>query len=201
MFAKLTGCLDSSNGNWAVIDVNGVGYLVYCSARALKRLHTSRGTLVSIEIETYVRDHAIQLYGFDDSIEKDWFRLLITLQGVGPKMALAIFTAMTPEQLHYAILSTDYTVLSQVEGIGAKLSKRIVHELKDKVKDHPSASNADHPSDIQEVQKVAILGLTHLGYSRTEAFAMITEARRHSSPDVDATTLIRLSLQASDTLS
>ena len=205
MIAKLTGRLDSSNGNWAVIDVNGVGYQVYCSARALKRLHASHDTLVSIDIVTYVRDHAIQLYGFDDPIERDCFCLLISLQGVGPKVALAILTSMTPESLHYAILSTDHTALSKAEGVGPKLAKRIVHELKDKIKDHPTTdthpSDSDQPSDVQEEHEVALSALIHLGYTRTEAFTMIAEARRHSSPDVDAATLIRLSLQSRDTLS
>ena len=132
MIGKLTGLVDSSGDDWALIDVSGVGYQVFSSRRTLGRLPV-RGDPVSLLIETHVREDHIHLYGFIDQAERDWFRLLGTVQGVGAKMALAILSALSPEELIQAIAAQDKTLLTRASGVGPKLAGRVVAELKDKV--------------------------------------------------------------------
>lgn len=130
MIAKLTGRVDRTDEGSAVIDVGGVGYLVFCSARTLSRL--PEGGAVSLLVETQVREDAIALYGFLDAEERHWFRLLIAIQGVGPKVALAMLGLGAPAELALAIAAGDRAMLSRAAGVGAKLALRIVTELKDK---------------------------------------------------------------------
>lgn len=131
MIAKLKGLIDSTGDDWVVIDVNGVGYLVHCSSRTLSRIAV--GDAVALAVETQVREDAITLYGFLSDGERAFFRLLITVQGVGAKVALAILTIGLPEQLAQAIGAQDKTVFTRAAGVGPKLAGRIVSELKDKV--------------------------------------------------------------------
>ncbi|MBK8177154.1 MAG: Holliday junction branch migration protein RuvA [Rhodospirillales bacterium] len=130
MIAKITGRVDTVADGSAVIDVGGIGYLVFCSARTLRRL--AEGTEAALLIDTHVREDGINLYGFVDSLERAWFRLLITVQGVGPKAALAILSVAAPADLAFAIAAGDRAVLTQASGIGARLAQRIATELKDK---------------------------------------------------------------------
>src|SRR5215469_1609121 len=116
----------------AVIDVGGVGYLAFCSTRTVGRLPPP-GSPVRLLIETHVREDHIHLYGFIDAAERDWFRLLTTVQGVGARLALSILSAVAPEKLGLAILAQDKAVLAQAEGVGPRLAARIVNELRDKV--------------------------------------------------------------------
>ena len=132
MIAKLTGVVDDSGETSVVIDVGGVGYLVFCSGRTLAGL-PARGREVSLHIDTHVREDHIHLYGFGDTTERDWFRLLTTVQGVGARGALAILTALPANGLAQVIGAADKAALCQANGVGAKLAGRMVSELRDKV--------------------------------------------------------------------
>ena len=131
MIAKLSGRLDSSGDGWAVIDVGGVGYLVFCAGRTLAAMPGDGGA-VSLEIETVVREDQFNLYGFLDGREREWFRLLRTVQSVGAKMALAILGLLSPDELALAIAARDKATLTRVSGVGPKLAERMLTELKDK---------------------------------------------------------------------
>ncbi|MCK5554704.1 MAG: Holliday junction branch migration protein RuvA, partial [Alphaproteobacteria bacterium] len=132
MIAKLTGLLDSIGTNYVVIDVNGVGYIVYASSCTLSQIGSAKGMPVSLLIETHVREDQITLYGFADAMEKEWFLILCTVQGVGAKVAQAILGVIPAEQLPVVIASQDKSVLRQSEGVGERLAVRIITELKDK---------------------------------------------------------------------
>ena len=133
MIAKLAGLLDQAGSDSAVVDVGGVGYLVFCSARTLARM-PAKGAPVSLLIETHVREDHIHLYGFSEPAERDWFRLLTTVQGVGAKLALALLGVLGPEDLMRAIAAADKASLARAPGVGQKLAQRIATELKDKVR-------------------------------------------------------------------
>src|SRR5439155_17904884 len=132
MIATLAGVVEQIEPDAAVIDVGGVGYLVFCSTRSLGRLPPPGGA-ARLLIETHVREDHIHLYGFIDTAERDWFRLLTTVQGVGARLALAILSAVAPEALTLAILAQDKAALARADGVGPKLAARIVNELRDKV--------------------------------------------------------------------
>ncbi|MGA8399592.1 MAG: Holliday junction branch migration protein RuvA, partial [Stellaceae bacterium] len=131
MIAKLTGILDHIGADGAIVDVGGVGYLVFASTRTLGQLQP--GAAARLLIETHVREDHIHLYGFIDAAERDWFRLLTTVQGVGAKVALAILSAVAPNDLTLAIVAQDNAMLARADGVGPKLAARIVNELRDKV--------------------------------------------------------------------
>ncbi len=131
MIAKLAGILDQIAADGAVIDVNGVGYLAFCSTRTLGRLPPA-GAPVRLLVETHVREDHIHLYGFVDTAERDWFRLLTTVQGVGARLALAVLSAIGPDELGFAILAQDRASLARADGVGPRLAARIVNELRDK---------------------------------------------------------------------
>lgn len=130
MIARLKGIVDSIGDDCAVIDVNGVGYLVFCSGRTLRRLTV--GEAAVLEIETHVREDHIHLYGFSDKLEREWFKLLTTVQGVGARVALAILSVVSPETVGQAIAAQDKAPFTRAVGVGPKLAGRIVSELKDK---------------------------------------------------------------------
>ena len=132
MIAKLKGLIDSLGEDWAVIDVGGVGYLVFCSNRTLGVLAGATGA-VSVFVETHVREDHIHLYGFADAAEREGFRLLTTVQGVGVKVALAMLTVLAPEEILQAVAAADKAMITQTPGVGPKLATRILSELKDKV--------------------------------------------------------------------
>src|SRR5260370_10286781 len=132
MIAKLVGILDQVGPDGAVIDVGGVGYLIFCSTRTIGHLPAPGGA-ARLLIETHVREDHIHLYGFIDTVERDWFRLLTTVQGVGARLALALLSAVSPDGLALAILAQDKAVLARAEGVGPRLAARIVNELRDKV--------------------------------------------------------------------
>lgn len=175
MIAKLTGLLDATGDGHAVIDVGGVGYLVFCSARALARMQP--GEAVALLIETQVRDDGINLYGFLDAAERHWFRLLIGIQGVGPRVALAIQGVLPPRELMLAIASGDRAALTRAAGVGAKLAARIVSELKDKVAAMPAADGAGEAgaavAAVQGPSADAISALVNLGFRPAEAHAAV----------------------------
>ena len=197
MIAKLAGVIDQIGTEAAVIDVGGVGYLAFCSTRTISRLPVV-GAPASLLIETHVREDHIHLYGFLDAAERDWFRRLTTVQGVGARLALAILSAMAPEQLGLAIFSQDKAALMRAEGVGARLAARIVNELHDKV--GGAAAEASVPTTIAADADTgpagdAVSALVNLGYGRSEAFGAVAVASRRLGSSADIGALIRAGLQ------
>ena len=190
MIAKLAGVIDQIGPEAAVIDVGGVGYLAFCSTRTISRLPPV-GSTASLLIETHVREDHIHLYGFIDAAERDWFRRLTTVQGVGARLALAILSAVAPEQLGLAILAQDKAALTRADGVGARLATRIVNELRDKVGGVVAEATsavliAPAPDAEAGPAADAVSALVNLGYRRTEAFgAVATATRRLGSGQAD----------------
>ncbi len=187
MIGKLRGHIDDKEDDSLLLDVGGVGYLVFCSQRTLAALG-KEGDAAELYIEMIVREDAQQLYGFPDKTEREWFRLLTTVQRVGNKVALQIMNAYTPQQMAQAILAKDTTAFSRIKGIGAGLAERIVTELKDKVAKMPTSgsgiqalgsgkkiSEARSPKPEAQTEH-AISARVNLGYSHTEAFAAALKA-------------------------
>ena len=197
MIARLAGMVDSIGEDSAVIDVGGVGYLAFCSTRTIGRLPPA-GTPARLLIETHVREDHIHLYGFIDAAERDWFRLLTTVQGVGARLALSILSAVPAEELGLAIFAQDRAVLARADGVGPRLAARIVNELKDKVSGLAPAPSLSTPSvsaaDTGPAAD-AVSALVNLQWGRAEAFAAVATAmnRLGSGAGVDA--LIRAALQ------
>ena len=129
MIAKLTGRVDSSGDGWAVVDVGGVGYLVFCSGRTLARLEP--GAATSLQVETHVREDAIHLYGFLEAAERQWFRMLNAVQGVGAKVALAILTVLAPHDLALAVAAGDKAAIARSPGVGPRLAETVVAVIDD----------------------------------------------------------------------
>ncbi len=201
MIGKLTGVLESSGEDWALVDVRGVGYLVFCSARTLERAGR-QGDGVSLLVETHVREDHIHLYGFADPAERDWFRLLSTVQGVGAKMALAVLSTLSPADLIQAIAAQDKAVLTRASGVGPKLAARIVAELKDK-----AGMAALGPAAVGMVgagatfagleapAEDALSALVNLGYGRSEALGAVVEASRRLGTEAPLASLIKEGLK------
>lgn len=199
MIAKLTGIVDSVGDGWAVVDVRGVGYLLSCSGRTLSQLVA--GEAVRLMVETHVREDAIQLYGFYDPAERDWFRLLNTVQGVGAKAALAILTVLSADQLTLAIAAGDRTAITRAAGVGPRLAGRVIAELKDKAGTAagPSAAGlgAFGPGaataalggggDVGD----AVAALIGLGFRPAEAMGAISEVASRLGAEAGVEALIR----------
>jgi holliday junction DNA helicase RuvA len=199
MIAKLSGILDQVGPDSAIIDVGGVGYLVFCSTRTLGRLPPP-GAATRLLIETHVREDHIHLYGFIDAVERDWFRLLTTVQGVGARLGLAVLSAVAPEALTLAILAQDRAVLAQAEGVGPRLAARIVNELRDKIGGLGEAVPMPMPAAGaagagQGASADAVSALVNLGYRRAEAFGAVAAAARRLGDDAALEALIRAGLQ------
>ena len=180
--------VDSVETAHVILDVNGVGYLVFASGRTLGRLKA--GEPAVLVIETHVREDHIHLYGFGDVAEKDWFNILMTVQGVGAKVALAILTALTTDNITLAIAAQDKAAFKAVSGIGPKLAERIVIELKSKVGELPSAKpvTGKTSSIKNDVLSDVVSALTNLGYNRTMAFEI---AARNSKPGTTVEALLK----------
>ncbi len=200
MIGKLSGTIDTIAGSHLVLDVNGVGYVVTCSARTLRQIGPIKSA-VSLRIETQVREDAINLFGFAEAAEQDWFRLLTTVQGVGAKVALAILGSLSPDELVQVIAAQDKTTLTKADGVGPKLGLRLVTELKDKVPAFMSQTIALRGAKTAEGGAVlpnslandAVSALVNLGYRRAEAFGAVAAAgRNHAHTKLDD--LIRASL-------
>ena len=177
MIAKLSGLLDSAGESSAVIDVEGVGYLVFCSGRTLAALPAA-GERASLLIETQVSQDHIHLYGFADAAERSWFRLLNTVQGVGARVALAILSVFEPGELARAIAAQDKAALARAQGVGPKLAGRIVSELKDKaggIALGPAAllAGAASAARLEGAAGDAVSALVNLGYRRSDAFGVV----------------------------
>lgn len=184
MIAQLKGIIDFLEKGGVIIDVNGVGYLVGVSMRTQEAL--SLGQPATLRIETISKQDHISLYGFATLEEQACFRLLITVQGVGPKVGLALLSAFSPDKIQSAISVQDATLLTQAEGVGPKLAQRIVRELKDKVLPLPSSS----PSSAED----AISALLHLGYKRSQILEALRQLPENTPQDTQS--LITASLRA-----
>lgn len=197
MIASLSGIVDQIADDSVVVDVNGVGYLVFAAARTLARL-PARGEPVRLLIETHVREDHIHLYGFADEGERGWFRLLTTVQGVGAKTALAVLSALTPDALTAAVMAQDKVALTEAEGVGRKLAQRIVMELRDKlgaVALTPSKLVDAGPADSGSTTGDAVSALVNLGYPRTDAFAAVIAAARTLGAEARLDALVKASLK------
>ncbi len=201
MIAKLKGTIDSLGDGWAVIDVGGVGYLVFCSGRTLGRL--AEGEVVEIMVETHVREDHIHLYGFADAVERDWFRLLTTVQGVGVKVALGLLTVLNTEELTQAVAAADKGAITRAPGVGPKLATRILSELKDKV---GSIALAAVPGAVSAAEfggggggaggplGDAASALVNLGYNPSQALGAVSRAAGRLGEDASVEALIRSGL-------
>jgi holliday junction DNA helicase RuvA len=200
MIARLAGIVDSVGPEGAVIDVGGVGYLAFCSTRTLGALPPP-GVAVRLLVETHVREDHIHLYGFIDVAERDWFRLLTTVQGVGARLALAILSAVAPEALTLAIVAQDRVALARADGVGPRLAARIVNELRDKVGGlapmpaAPSAA-AGPPLPIADAAIAdAVSALENLKIGRAEAYGVVAAAARRLGEGAAVAALIAAGLQ------
>jgi Holliday junction DNA helicase RuvA len=201
MIGKLRGVIDSYGEDWVVIDVGGVGYQVHCSARTLQSLPQA-GEAATLSIETYVREDAIRLYGFATDLDREWFRLLQTVQGVGARVALAVLGTLKPGDLATAIALSDRAALSRAPGVGKKVAERIVAELRDKA---PAYASADPTlvrlqTELEERRAPrpvadAVSALVNLGYAQVQASAAVATASRSAGESANAETLIRLGLK------
>ncbi len=200
MIAKLSGILDSVAEGSLILDVGGVGYEVFTSSRTLSRAGQEGDTL-SLLIDTHVREDAIVLYGFADAAEQQWFRLLYSVQGVGPKAALAILSACPPEQLGFAIASGDQAAIRRAEGVGPKLAVRIVTELKDKAGKIDLAPKikgvkvAEMPAAPGGMEQDAVSALVNLGYARTDAYTAVLQAKQKANDNDSLQEIIRMALK------
>ena len=199
MIAKLSGIVDSVAEDGAVIDVGGVGYLAFCSTRTISQLPLP-GTPARLLVETHVREDHIHLYGFIDAAERDWFRTLTTVQGVGARLALSILSALTPEDLSLAIFAQDRAVLARADGVGPRLAARIVNELKDKVSGlapTPSMSAGPASAAVADSGQAAdaVSALVNLEWGRAEAFAAVAAAMNRLGSDAGVDALIRAALR------
>jgi Holliday junction DNA helicase RuvA len=201
MIGKLKGLIESYGQDSVIVDVNGVGYEVHCSARTLQEL-PGVGQPATLSIETHVREDQIRLFGFITEIEREWFRLLQTVQGVGAKVALSVLGTLKASELASAIAMRDKAMVARAPGVGPKVAERIVTELKDKA---PAYTNVDPalvrlsgalddkraPAPVTD----AVSALVNLGYGQAQAAAAIAAATRHAGEGAEATTLIRLGLK------
>jgi len=199
MIGKLTGKLDSSFEGGCIFDVNGVGYLVACSSRALSAL-PAPPAIASLLIETSVREDAITLYGFADAAERDWFRLLTGIQSVGPKVALNLLSALSPADMARAILAGDKGSLTRAAGVGPKLAIRLISELQAKVGAMPigpafAPSVGALPLPANSVVAETVSVLLNLGWRRPEAQAVVTRVADRLGEGVALEQLIRESLK------
>jgi holliday junction DNA helicase RuvA len=200
MIGRLKGVIDEIGEDHAVIDVHGVGYVAFCSMRTLGNL-PGAGEAVTLFIETYVREDMIRLYGFQTALEREWFRLLQSVQGVGAKVALAVLSTLTAPDLANAIALRDIAMVSRAPGVGKKVAERIVTELKNKAPAFAGgAVNIDLKQEIGEgVAPVpvtdAVSALTNLGYSRDVAANAVAAALKSAGEGADSAKLIRLGLK------
>ncbi len=203
MIGKLKGTLDEIDEDHCTVDVHGVGYVAFCSARTLSAL-PGPGEAVVLYIETYVREDMIRLYGFQSALEREWFRLLLmgNVQGVGAKVALAILSTLSPSELANAIALRDIAMVSRAPGVGKKVAERIVTELKNKAPAFAGSAAGTiglkqelgegvAPAPVAD----AVSALTNLGYSRDVAANAVAAAMKAAGEGADSARLIRLGLK------
>jgi len=201
MIGKLKGVIDSYGEDFVILDVHGVGYVVFCSTRTLQALPPP-GEAAVLSIETQVREDAIRLFGFRSDGERDWFRLLQSVQGVGSKVALALLSVLSGGELATAIATNDKAMIGRAPGVGPKLAARIAAELKDKAPAFGSVDPAlvkltGEVEDKKAPQPVrdAISALTNLGYGPPQAAAAVAAALKALGDGAEASALIRRGLK------
>jgi Holliday junction DNA helicase RuvA len=201
MIGKLKGVIDSYGEDFIVLDVNGVGYLVHCSTRTLQEL-PGVAQPATLSIETHVREDQIKLFGFVTDVEREWFRLLQTVQGVGAKVALSVLSTLKPADLASAIAMRDKAMVARTPGVGPKVAERIVTELKDKAPAYAAVDPAvirlaGAVEDRRAPQPIvdAVSALINLGYGQPQAAAAIAAAARSAGEGADTARLIRLGLK------
>ena len=194
MIAKLTGLLDDTGADWAVIDVAGVGYLVHCSAKTLSALGI-RGDTVSLFTDLQVSENDLRLIGFASGAERDWFRLLVGVQGVGSKVALAILSALSTEELQRACGGGDAAMVARAQGVGPKLAGRIVNELKDKAGGLPTVAGVASMPPPGSVSADAVSALQNLGFKPAAAANAVAHAQSELGKEADLNELVRVALR------
>lgn len=201
MIGKLKGTIDEIGEDHVVLDVHGVGYVAHCSARTLGKLG-SAGEAAVLFIETYVREDQFRLFGFLTALEREWFRLLQSVQGVGSKVALAVLSTLTPGELANAIALQDKTAVSRAPGVGPKVAVRIITELRNKAPAFAGEASASIGLKQEIGEGVAsapvadaVSALTNLGYSRDQAANAIAAALKNGGEGADSAKLIRLGLK------
>jgi Holliday junction DNA helicase RuvA len=196
MIAQLTGRVDALSDGTCVIDVGGVGYLVQASSRTLAAL-PQPPAVAKVLVETHVREDAIVLYGFADTAERDWFRLLTTVQGVGGRVALAILSALSPRDLIGAIAAGDKASLTRAQGVGPRLAVRLLTELKDKTGTMPTSASGVSYTPIVAATPAddALSALVNLGYRRPEAQQTVARVLERLGEAATLDVLIRDSLK------
>jgi len=202
MIGKLRGLLDEIGDDHVTIDVGGVGYVVFCPARALAAMPRA-GEPVTLFIETIVREDMIRLYGFQSALEREWFRMLMgSVQGVGAKVALSILSTLAPADLANAIALRDIAMVSRAPGVGKKVAERIVTELKNKAPAFAGAAAGTiglkqelgegvAPAPVAD----AVSALVNLGYSRDIAANAVAAAMKSAGEGADSSKLIRFGLK------
>ena len=198
MIGKLKGVVDRVDEDAIILDVNGVGYVVSCSSRTLQNLPRV-GEAATLAIETQVREDSIRLFGFLLDAERDWFRLLQSVQGVGAKVALAILSILSPADLALAIAAQDKAMVARASGVGPKLAARIVAELKDRAP-APGEITFEKPTGegaaaVSEAARDAISALCNLGYGRPQAVNAVALSVKALGEQADAGALIRRGLK------
>lgn len=195
MIAKLTGTLDDFGPDWAVIDVAGVGYLVHCSAKTLAHLGV-RGDTATVHTELQVSENDMRLIGFASAGERAWFRLLTAVQGVGSKVALAILSALSTEDLQRACAQGDSAMVARANGVGPKLASRIVNELKDKAGGLPAAPGAALAAvPAGSASADAVSALQNLGFKPNVAADAVARAVEELGDNAGINDLIRVALK------
>jgi len=201
MIGKLKGVVDSYGDDFVILDVGGVGYQVHCPVRTLQGL-PAPGEAATLAIETYVREDQIKLYGFASDAEREWFRLLQTVQGVGARVAMSVLGTLKPAELANAVAIRDKAAVARSPGVGSKVAERIVSELKDKA---PGFADVDpavvHLAGALDEKRAprpvvdAVSALVNLGYGQPQAAAAIAAAARAAGDGADTATLIRQGLK------
>lgn len=206
MIGKLSGILDSAEDNFVILDVNGVGYQIFCSSTTLSRCG-QKGDPLSLLIDTHVAETFIHLYGFMSANEQQWYRLLTSVQGVGAKAGMAILATCPPDQLGFAIASGDKAAIQRADGVGPKLAARILTELKDKAAKmelkapmkgmtKATSTTASPSNENSGADQDAVSALVNLGYQPSDAYAAVVQAKEKADNDnLDVSEMIRLALQ------
>ncbi len=198
MIAKLKGLIDTIFEDNAIIDVNGVGYLIWCSSKTLSQLEI--GTATTIYTETVVKEDSFTLYGFANASEKNAFSIITKVQGVGPKVGLAILSALNPSDIANAIMAQDKALIGQANGVGPKLAVRILTELKDKAhlfgfsEIETSKTIKNSPVTDPTAMEDAVSALVSLGYTKMDAYKAVNVAIK-ANENASVSTLIKLALK------
>ncbi|PCJ68485.1 MAG: Holliday junction branch migration protein RuvA [Rhodobiaceae bacterium] len=198
MIGKLTGIVDEVGEDWLILDVGGVGYLVSCSGHTLRKVPDS-GQVLSLLIDTYVREDQLRLFGFVTADERDWFRLLQSVQGVGARHAMAMLGSIGPDGLADAIALEDKKALTKAPGVGPKLAGRIASELRDKApspaKLAPVLAATNGEGGGRSAVRDAVSALVNLGYAQAQAATAIAMAARELDEGAKTQALIRVGLK------